>query len=332
MSSEKKAIQVMALIPLLAVPLLFFYLWTPPALAKKTPGREKLVEAAAKLMATEVQYLEARQESHWQKIYDLQTAHYRKKVPFEEFVYYGGQKTSDWKSYAKEHNMVIRLSGAQAPVPSREEMRAKITKEKPVYHIVGGGGSFPGRASRFEIGDRVQISQDGNHARIEVKTDVQWIAATIFMDVFTKVDFWDLEDGQWRVQLDRWDYRPISGMRKPPGPELVYENIPLQEIIRYRIRKGDGLYARGEKKKAGTQYRLAVELRPLATYQKVPVKDPIIRNVIRGPVLRKIKEWEEYLGHRQMTDSKVKSEGSWTPAQIKAKRAELEKIKRIFAQ
>lgn len=325
---KKKVMHLIAVFPLIAVSLALLNRCAMPVkpAADKPLPKISLLERAADLMAAEVEYLDARKKSDWKTMYELQTAHYKKKIPFEEFVYFGGKKTSDWKEYA-ENQTTVTISGLRVPVPSIEEMRARIEETKPAYEFVGG--AFPGRVSKFEFWDQVQISPDGKHARTQVDIDVQWMTTTIWMDVFSRVDYWDLEDGKWRVQLDRWDYRPISGMRKPPGPDIQYETVPLGKIIDYRLKRAEKLYSAGKKEEAGKEYLCAVTWKPFETYARTPIKDPAIKNLVAKAVLEKVEQWDAFLEQREMMESMgFTLADSWTPQNIKLKREELEKIKK----
>ncbi|MBI5184927.1 MAG: hypothetical protein HZA01_04285 [Nitrospinae bacterium] len=327
---KKKVMHLIAVFPLIAVSLALLNRCAMPVkpAADKPLPEISLLERAAVLMDAEADYLNARRKSDWKTVYEFQTAHYKKKIPFEEFVYFGGKRTSDWKEYA-EKETTVTISGLRVPVPSIEEMRARIEDTKPAYEFVGG--AFPGRVSKFEFWDQVQISSDGKHARTQVDMDVQWMTTTIWMDIFSRADYWDFEDGKWRVQLNRWDYRPISGMRKPPGPDIQYETVPLGKIIDYKLKKAGRLYFAGKKEEAGREYLGAAALRPFETYARIPMKDKAIKDLAAKAVLEKVEQWNAFLEQREMIDSMgFTLSDSWTPEKIKLKREELEKIKKDF--
>lgn len=327
---KKKVMHLIAVFPLIAVSLALLNRCAMPA--KSAVGRSlpktSLLERAAILMDAEMEYLDARRRSDWKVIYEFQTAYYKNKIPFEEFVYIGGKKSPDWKD-AEKDEITATLSGLKIQVPSLEEMRDKIEETKPEYEFVGG--SIPGRVSKFEFMDQVQISPDGKHARAQVDIDVQRVTTTAWMDVFNRVDYWDFEDGKWRAQLNRWDYRPISGMRKPPGPDIQYETVPLGKIIDYRLKKAEKLYSSGKKEEAGREYLRAVTLRPFETYSRTPMNDPSIKNLIAKAVLEKLEQWNAFLGQREIIyDWGIQLSDSWTLEKIRLKWEELEKIKKDF--
>ncbi len=324
----KKTIHLIAIFPLITVSLAFLYANNP---VPKTLEGDTLLKVAADFVASETDYLKARKKSNWKKIYNYQTAYYKKKVPFEEFVYYKGHKKPDWRRDLRE-SIRSSVSGVPMKFPSIEKMRAEIKKKKPQYKFGGRGGDFGGKISKLALEDQVQISLDGKYARVVLKVDIQWIHITTYMDILYLPDFWDLEDGKWRVQLNRWDYRPISGMRKPPGPDIQYKTISLSEIIEYRFKRAEKFFAKGKKKKARKEYLRAVAMRPLETYQRAPVDDPEVRNYLKETVLDKMDEWKKYLQHRKMVDGMVTSQSSWKPEKRKAYRAKLEKIENFFSQ
>ncbi len=297
----------------------------------KALDKEALLEAASNLMEAEVQYHQVRVKSEWEKIYGFQTAGYRKKIPIEEFIYTGGKKRPDWKEKIKERQS-INLSGARFKPPTMKEMYTKI-KKKPKYKIIGGeGGSFTGRASTYTYGEEVQISPDGKYGRVTMVVDVLWLWVEVWIQPLPMPEFWDFENGGWHVQLNRWDFLPISGMRKPPGPDIQYKTVPLREIIDYHLNKANKLYHAGKREEAMKEYLRAVELRPLQTYKKAPMDDPEVKAYLKNVVFQKIEEWNRYLRDRSIADSFAVSYDTWSKEKLAAKRAELEKIKKDFTK
>lgn len=325
--------QFIAFVPIIVVSLVFLSRCETSlnAVQKKPAPNMKLLEAAAELTAREMDYHGAKKKSEWEKIYEFQTESYKGKIPFEEFVLFGGKKTSDWKELAEKDTMAV-LSGLKVHVPPIEEMRASIEKERPLYIFAGDSGIFPGRVSRFEFGDEVQISTDGKYGRTLLLMHVQWMSDVVWIDILNLVDFWDLEDGKWRVQLNRWDYQPISGMRKPPGPDIKYKSVPLNDIIEYRLKKARNLYSAGKKEAAGIEFLRAVELRPFETFPRIPMEDPAIKKLVAKSILEKVEEWYAYLEHLELMNAmNIKASASWPQEKIEAKRAELAKLKQDFS-
>lgn len=330
---KKKIMQLLAFVPIIVVSLVFLNRCEAPpsAIQKKPAPKVQLLEAAAELTAREMDYHAVKRKSDWKKIYGFQTADYKKKIPFEEFVYFGGYKRPDWKEVAEKETLAV-LSGFKVHLPPIEEMRAKIEKEKPKYIFAGESGIFAGRVSRFEFKDKVQISTDGKYGRTALFMYVQWMSTVVWIDTINRVDFWDLEDGKWRVQLNRWDFRPISGMRKPPGPDIQYKNVPLNDIIDYRLQRARDLYSAGKKEEAGKEFLRAVELKPFETFPKIPLEDAAIKKVVAKCVLKKVDEWLAYLSHLELMNiEKIQASASWSPEKIQAKKAELEKLKQDFS-
>lgn len=295
---------------------------SPPdtAIPKKVLSEGALFQAAADLAAAEVDYFKVKKKGDWEKIYACQTAYYRQKVSLEEFIFHGGKIRPDWKKD-------IHISGKIVDAPA---MREFIEKKKPQYKIVEGGGGMGVKETKFWFDDQVQISTDGKHGRVVFKADVLIIFSFLALDEMVFTDFFDFEYGQWKAQLNRWDYAPVSGMRKPPGPDIEYKTFSLKKIIDYRLRRADVLRAQDRKAEAKEEYLRAVELNPLEAYRRAPVEDPEIREHLKETVLEKVDEWKSYLKARKIVDESAMSQGAWTPEQIAAKEAELEEIRKFF--
>lgn len=293
------------------------------AVQKKMLSEAALFQAAVDLVAAEADYFRARKKGDWKEIYAYQSAYYRQKVSPDEFIFYGGKMRPDWKENA-------HISGKKMEIPPPEKMREIIEKKQPQYKILESSGVISVKETKFELDDQIRISPDGRHGRVVLKASAMIIFSFLTMSEMHISDFFDFEYGQWRVQQNRWDYVPISGMRKPPGPDIQYKIFSLKDIINYRLRRADVLYAQGRREEAREEYWRAVELNPLELYRRAPVEDPEVRECLKEIVLEEIDEWNSYLEAREKVDNNAISQGAWTPEQVAAKREELEEIRKFF--
>lgn len=180
------------------------------ALMSATGGGEAgspqdFVDEAKKLYALEETYFQKRMANEWQAIYDFQHPAYRQKISLEEFQFFDGRATIDYRKIAEQH-----VSGAYL-LPSKEYIKQNPGKKD----ILG----FPTpRIYRFVANPLVTIeSQSINKISIGKNKKYAKVAYTLFGEEMLDpglvrgilkfhveiplTDYWEKVEGRWVITV-----------------------------------------------------------------------------------------------------------------------------------
>jgi hypothetical protein len=230
MSVKFKAI-MMFLIPALAFH--FFFL---SGEGETDPGPDHLQEAK-KLAELEVDYFQKKIQNDWKALYAYQHPDFRERVSLEEFQYFDGHVLYNYREESAHH-----VSGGLTP--SLEFIKKNPQKKDAL------GFSHPRKYLWFSNPfitiqgyglKRVSISEEGNHAMIEVelrgieKLNPAVVRGDLQFDIKKlHVDFWEKVDGAWKISLLA-DAASISGGTKLnyfiPNSNAAWEKMKFISFV-----------------------------------------------------------------------------------------------------
>ena len=167
-------------------------------------GQDK-IQQVKKLIETQRNYTKYKFESNWEKIYHYQHPVYKKNISIEEFKYFDGQVTKNYRTSNR-----ARISGGYA-VPSLEMIKENQDKKD----ILG----FPAvrqyymTSNKFvkinEINlDKILMSDHRNYAKTimtykGIETfDPSLVRGTLRMPItLTMQDYWENVNGNWYITI-----------------------------------------------------------------------------------------------------------------------------------
>jgi hypothetical protein len=164
-----------------------------------------LLREAGTLMEIERDYFQKRMAGDWQAIYDLQHPAFKKRITYEEFVFYDGRIAYDFWDWP-----INRMSGG-ALAPSKKFIQDNLEKKDMLgfpalrkYKMVSNPLVT---VERGEI-EKVSITKNGLFAKVESRYYGKemlhpGIVRKIMLIPFeqTIVDYWEKVDGKWKITL-----------------------------------------------------------------------------------------------------------------------------------
>ena len=173
-----------------------------------------LLQEARNLINVEQDYFQKRMASDWPAIYDQQHPAFKKRISYEEFVFYDGRIAYDFWDWPSN-----RVSGG-ALAPSKQFIRDNQGKKDmlgfPALRKYKMASNPLVTIERSEI-EKVSISKNGLFAKVTSRyygkeTLHPAIVKAIMVIPFeqTFVDYWEKVDGKWKITILQ-DPASISG-------------------------------------------------------------------------------------------------------------------------
>ena len=177
---------------------------------------DKVLSEAKILANLEDEFFKKRLKSDLKGAYEYQHPAYKEKISIEEFLYFEGRLTSEYRIEAMAH-----ISGGM--IPSLDHIKKNTSKKDVLgfprpYHYKWYTNPFV-KVKRYSL-DRISISEDGQYAMVEIslkgreRLNPALVRGNIAFDMTRPhVDFWEKVDGKWVITV-LIDKSSISGGKK----------------------------------------------------------------------------------------------------------------------
>ncbi len=168
-------------------------------------GGQDRTQEIKKLYEIQKNYEKYKVESNWEKIYSYQHPLFRKNVSLEEYKYFDGKITADYRDNTKAH-----VSGGYS-IPSKEFISKNLDKKDilgfPAFR------KYPLTSNKFvKIDtisiDKIQISDHGKYFKsVMTYRGIERMEPGLargdlkFPVSLTMQDYWEKVDGNWYITL-----------------------------------------------------------------------------------------------------------------------------------
>jgi len=174
---------------------------------------DKFLNEAKTLAKLEDDFFKKRLNNDLKGAYNYQHPAYKEKISLEEFLYFEGRLTSDYRGGAQAH-----ISGNM--LPTLEHIKKNPSKRDVLgfprpYHYKWFKNPFI-TVQRYSL-DRISISEDGQYAMAEItlkgreRLNPVLVRGNIVFDMARPhIDYWEKVDGKWAITV-LVDRSSISG-------------------------------------------------------------------------------------------------------------------------
>jgi hypothetical protein len=177
---------------------------------------DEVLKEAKTLAKLEDDYFKKRLDNDLKGAYQYQHPAYKEKISLEEFLYFEGRLTSNYRTGMQAH-----ISGVM--LPPLEHIKKNTSKRDAL------GFDRPSRYKWFENPfinvkryslEQISISEDGRYAMTEImltgreRINPALVRGNIVFDMKrTHIDYWEKVNGQWVISV-LIDNSSISGSKK----------------------------------------------------------------------------------------------------------------------
>jgi hypothetical protein len=194
---------------------------------------DNILNEAKTLAKLEDDFFKKRLKNDLKGAYDYQHPVYKEKISLEEYLYFEGRVSTNYRSGGMAH-----ISGGMIPnldfIKKNSRKRDILGFPRP-YHYKWYTNPFI-KVQRYTL-ERISISEDGNHAMVEVllkgreRLNPALVRGDISFDMSRKhVDYWEKVGGKWVITV-LVDQSSISGGLKTQY--LIPNNNDAWEKMEY---------------------------------------------------------------------------------------------------
>ncbi len=229
---------------MILLPVLAFHFYFLIGDGQTDPGPDHL-QVAKKLAGLEVDYFQRKIRNDWEGLYDYQHPDFKERISIEEFKFFEGRVLYSYREDQKHH-----VSGGLTP--SRDFIKSNPEKRDalgfPVPRKYRWFSNPFITIQGYEL-KRVSVSEDGNHAMVEVELrgieqlNPAMVRDKIQFDVKKPhIDYWEKINGAWKISLMA-DAASISGGSKVkyfiPNSNAAWEKMKFIAFVPRPKPKGE---------------------------------------------------------------------------------------------